>query len=160
MNKFLVYIQLIPSWVFLLSTVTLVTVLFTLFIIHKNKLHKLIQTFQSQLDGHELIIDEFKASQLNQQASQDEKQQQHDALQLENKQVSQQLEHRIKLLQTKLEAQQALINQNQSQLPEDKLYSRAQKMVLLGADVEELVVECELPKAEAEMLVALHHKKK
>ena len=40
--------------------------------------------------------------------------------------------------------------------PESKLYSRAQKMVELGANVEEIVRECELPLAEAELLVSLH----
>ena len=39
-----------------------------------------------------------------------------------------------------------------------RLYSRAVKMVELGADVEEIVRECELPKAEAELLVSLHRK--
>ena len=32
-------------------------------------------------------------------------------------------------------------------------------MVALGADVEEIMTECELPRAEAEMLVAMHQKK-
>ncbi|MFT4926566.1 MAG: hypothetical protein ACI8WB_002664 [Phenylobacterium sp.] len=40
--------------------------------------------------------------------------------------------------------------------PESRLYSRAQKMVELGANVEEIVRECELPLAEAELLVSLH----
>ena len=40
--------------------------------------------------------------------------------------------------------------------PESKLYSRAQKMIELGANVEEIVRECELPLAEAELLVSLH----
>ncbi|WKE66765.1 DUF2802 domain-containing protein [Gallaecimonas kandeliae] len=40
--------------------------------------------------------------------------------------------------------------------PEGKLYSRAAKMVALGADVEELMRECELPRAEAELLYNLH----
>lgn len=40
--------------------------------------------------------------------------------------------------------------------PDSKLYSRAVKMVELGANVEEIVRECELPQAEAELLVSLH----
>ncbi|CAH0534088.1 hypothetical protein VST7929_01989 [Vibrio stylophorae] len=39
--------------------------------------------------------------------------------------------------------------------PEGRLYSRASKMVQLGADIEELMTECELPKAEAELLMNL-----
>ena len=42
------------------------------------------------------------------------------------------------------------------QTPENKLYSRAVKMVELGAGVEEIMSECELPKAEAELLLSLH----
>lgn len=42
------------------------------------------------------------------------------------------------------------------QTPENKLYSRAVKMVELGAGIEEIMAECELPKAEAELLLSLH----
>ena len=40
--------------------------------------------------------------------------------------------------------------------PDSKLYSRAVKMVELGANVDEIMRECELPQAEAELLVSLH----
>lgn len=36
--------------------------------------------------------------------------------------------------------------------PENKLYSRARKMIELGADINEVVKECEIPLAEAELL--------
>ncbi|MDD1783245.1 DUF2802 domain-containing protein [Enterovibrio sp. ZSDZ35] len=36
-----------------------------------------------------------------------------------------------------------------------KLYSRASKMVELGADINELMEECDLPKAEAELLLSI-----
>lgn len=39
-----------------------------------------------------------------------------------------------------------------------RLYSRASKMVRLGADVNELIEECELPKAEAELMMSLQNK--
>jgi hypothetical protein len=42
--------------------------------------------------------------------------------------------------------------------PENKLYTRAVKMVELGADLNEVMRECELPKAEAELLFTLHGK--
>lgn len=45
-----------------------------------------------------------------------------------------------------------------AQAPENKLYSRATKMVELGASVEELMTECELPRAEAELLINLKKK--
>lgn len=43
--------------------------------------------------------------------------------------------------------------------PESKIYSRAMKMVQLGADLEEIMRECELPRAEAELLLNLHQGK-
>ena len=43
--------------------------------------------------------------------------------------------------------------------PESKIYSRAMKMVQLGADLEEIMRECELPRAEAELLFNLHQSK-
>jgi uncharacterized membrane protein YhiD involved in acid resistance len=44
--------------------------------------------------------------------------------------------------------------------PESKIYSRAVKMISLGADIDEVIRECELPHAEAELLFTLHHKEK
>lgn len=41
---------------------------------------------------------------------------------------------------------------------DSRLYSRASKMVQLGAGVDELIKECELPKAEAELMMALQNK--
>lgn len=45
-----------------------------------------------------------------------------------------------------------------AQAPENRLYTRATKMVELGASIEELMVDCELPRAEAELLLNLHKK--
>jgi len=42
--------------------------------------------------------------------------------------------------------------------PENRLYTRATKMVELGASIDELMTECELPRAEAELLINLHRK--
>ncbi|SHI10294.1 DUF2802 domain-containing protein [Ferrimonas marina] len=42
--------------------------------------------------------------------------------------------------------------------PEARLYNRAMKMVELGADVDEIMRECELPRAEAQLLVTLHRR--
>ncbi|MCP4321019.1 MAG: DUF2802 domain-containing protein [Alteromonadales bacterium] len=63
----------------------------------------------------------------------------------------QQLESLIKKTQ---ENQQNLV----AQAPENRLYTRATKMVELGASIEELMAECELPRAEAELLLNLHRK--
>lgn len=39
-----------------------------------------------------------------------------------------------------------------------RLYTRATKMVQLGAGLNELIEECELPKAEAELMMSLQNK--
>ncbi|QTH63788.1 DUF2802 domain-containing protein [Psychrosphaera ytuae] len=42
----------------------------------------------------------------------------------------------------------------------NRLYSRAKKMVELGADIDEIVMECELSRAEAELLLAMQRQSK
>ena len=42
--------------------------------------------------------------------------------------------------------------------PDAKIYSRAVKMIELGADIDEIMRECEIPKAEADLLLSLHQK--
>jgi len=74
--------------------------------------------------------------------------------------VSRHLEHRIVQLQRSLDEHKQVVEGLQQQEPQDRLYSRAQKMVSLGADIEEIMSECELPRAEAEMLVAMHRRNK
>ncbi|MFD2180233.1 DUF2802 domain-containing protein [Veronia pacifica] len=44
--------------------------------------------------------------------------------------------------------------------PDGRLYSRATKMVDLGADIEELMEECDLPKAEAELLMNIRRQQR
>jgi uncharacterized membrane protein len=59
-----------------------------------------------------------------------------------------------------LESVTSEVSEKQEELqlvdPDAKLYSRAVKMIGLGANVDEIVRECELPVAEAELLVSLH----
>ena len=61
-------------------------------------------------------------------------------------------------LEKKLAQQDTKLEESSQQDPQARLYSRAMKMVALGAGVEELIQECELPKAEAELLIRLHGK--
>jgi hypothetical protein len=63
------------------------------------------------------------------------------------------------MLQQQISSQEQTVEQIQAQQPEDKLYSRAFKLVELGADIEEVMKECEIPRAEAEMLLSVHQKK-
>ncbi|QUJ66677.1 DUF2802 domain-containing protein [Photobacterium sp. GJ3] len=61
-----------------------------------------------------------------------------------------------------LSRQQDELSERQGEIsmqdPEGRLYSRASKMVELGADVNELMEECDLPKAEAELLLRLQQR--
>lgn len=73
---------------------------------------------------------------------------------------------RVLELESRLDGQQQLLAEQAEQLqalqltePESKIYSRAMKMVQLGADLEEIMRECELPRAEAELLFNLHQQK-
>ncbi|MCL1036523.1 DUF2802 domain-containing protein [Shewanella submarina] len=65
---------------------------------------------------------------------------------------------RVLDLEKSLKQQQARLEENAEQDPGARLYTRAAKMVGLGAGVDELVAECELPRAEAELLLRLHRK--
>lgn len=73
----------------------------------------------------------------------------------------------LELQQRSLSNQLSEVAENQAQLaeqqqkidmfdPDSKLYNRAMKMVQLGAPLEEVMRECELPRAEAELLYNLH----
>lgn len=61
-------------------------------------------------------------------------------------------------LEKRVSKQEARIDETVADEPQARLYTRAMKMVELGADIDELVKECELPKAEAELLLRLHSK--
>ena len=65
---------------------------------------------------------------------------------------------RVVELEQKIGKQSELIEEASQQDPQSKMYSRALKMVGLGAGIEELMQECELPKAEAELIIRLHKK--
>lgn len=112
----------------------------------------------AQIQSNELIITEIQSSitflekKIEKLTLEDER------YQNENNMISKQLEHRTKTIQQELQDFRLQLEQIQQQQPEDKLYSRALKMAKLGADVDEIVQECEIPRAEAEMLLAVHHK--
>ncbi|MCH1931917.1 DUF2802 domain-containing protein [Shewanella sp. A25] len=65
---------------------------------------------------------------------------------------------RVIEMEKRINQQSERIEETTQQDPQAKLYTRAMKMVALGAGVDELIKECELPKAEAELLIRLHRK--
>ncbi|MCF1426683.1 MAG: DUF2802 domain-containing protein [Shewanella sp.] len=65
---------------------------------------------------------------------------------------------RVLELEKLFKQQQVKLEERAEQDPGARLYTRAAKMVSLGAGIDELVAECELPRAEAELLLRLHRK--
>ncbi len=125
----------------------------------KKQFDKRLNSLETQLQSCEFVLSELQSGHQKFQATCQDKESQLQNWQLEHQQVSKQLEHRIKVLQQQLSTYQEQLEQIQQQQPEDKLYSRAQKMVQLGADVDEIVRECDLPLAEAEILISMHKSK-
>jgi predicted ribonuclease YlaK len=115
--------------------------------------------YESQFQSHELLVNSLQSVndglslEINKLSIQQEK-----SL-TENTLVSKQLEHRIKALQSQLISQQDHISQLQTDQGDDKFYSRAIKLAKIGADIEEIVAECELPHAEVEMLISVYQNK-
>jgi ElaB/YqjD/DUF883 family membrane-anchored ribosome-binding protein len=77
-------------------------------------------------------------------------------LSIENSQVLKQLELRIKYLNDYNVEQQKKLLQWQDSHGQDKFYNRAFKLAAKGASLEEIMNECELPRAEVEMLLSVH----
>jgi hypothetical protein len=143
----------------LFSSVALFIVLVAFFYRQKSHFYRINKRLQTQIEVQELLLNELQSSQ---QILSSQFIELNDALKsqhLENEQVSKQLEHRIKTVQQESTAQKQLLEQLLNQQPQDKLYSRAFKLVELGADIEEVVRECEIPLAEAEMLISIHRNK-
>ncbi len=110
----------------------------------------------TQLSGLEILVTDLQQELMNTAKTVNDKLSTAADWQVEQEQVSGQLTHRTNALKESIATLQAELAEFQHQQPEDKLYSRAQKMVKLGADVNELMVVCQLPRIEAEMLIAMH----
>lgn len=124
-----------------------------------NLLNSKVNLLESQLKVNDLLINEIKANIESQQVSADKLNVEHHDKTLEAEQVIKQLDYRIQTLQTTVSDLQDQFKHAIEQQPEDKLYSRALKLAQKGADLEEIVKECELPQAEAEMLLSLYQAK-
>ena len=115
--------------------------------------------YESQSQALELLVNSQQTANDNLNMAVHELSIKQDKSLTENTVVSKQLEHRIKALQSQLNSQQDLISQLQTDQGDDKFYSRAIKLAKIGADIEEIVAECELPHAEVEMLISVYQNK-
>lgn len=149
----------IPANLISLIAFAIVMLVAILLLALKNRFTQQISDLTLQVQRQDIQLIELQNSLASSQFQLEAIQQQCNESQLENEQVSKQLEHRIKAAQEQFSSQLGTIDQLLHQQPEDKLYSRAQKLVELGADIAEIMRECDIPRAEAEMLLAVHRKK-
>jgi len=139
----------------LVLSVLCFVVVFISSIRHKAQISMLVSQYQAQ----ELVINNLQRVNEQLQLDVDKLLRQDEQITIENRQVSKQLEHRIKTVQTQINNQQEVISQLQTDQGDDKFYTRAIKLAKKGADIEEIVTECELPYAEVEMLISVYQKK-
>tara|TARA_R110002050_G_scaffold44736_1_gene106400 strand:+ start:2030 stop:2491 length:462 start_codon:yes stop_codon:yes gene_type:complete len=124
------------------------------------KKHKVkFAVYESQYQALELVVNNLQLTNENLNKTMHELSIKQEQTINENALISKQLEHRIKTLQSQITSQQDLISQLQTDQGEDKFYSRAIKLAKTGADIEEIVTECELPYAEVEMLISVYQNK-
>lgn len=112
-----------------------------------------------EVQGQSLLLNELQALNNKFQHEFDVLAESSDKQIAENAQVSQQLEHRIKNLQQQAIEQQRVFTQWQESQGQDKFYNRAFKLAEKGADIEEIMNECELPRAEVEMLLSVYQQR-
>jgi len=137
----------------------LVILISGIFFVLLSKVKEKIALLSMQLQSTTLVVNELQM--LNEQLQQklDVMDITNEKTAMENTQVSQQLEHRIKQLQHQTVEQQQLIAKWQNSEEKDKFYNRAFKLAEKGADIEEIISECELPRAEVEMLLSVYHQR-
>ncbi|TWX69509.1 DUF2802 domain-containing protein [Colwellia demingiae] len=124
--------------------------------VYLNKLKSKIEILNVQMQSTCLQVDELQILNSKLQHEFDDMTGKNEKLVAENEQVSKQLEHRIKSLQQQAIEQQQLLTQWQESQGQDKFYNRAFKLAAKGADIEEIMSECELPRAEVEMLISVY----
>lgn len=145
----------------IIAVLALFIVLFTstILFIYLTKLKNKIIILNIEIQGQSLLVNELQALNNKLQQEFDVIVESGDKKNTENTQVHQQLEHRIKNLQQQAIEQQQLFTQWQESQGQDKFYNRAFKLAEKGADIEEIISECELPRAEVEMLLSVYHQR-
>jgi len=146
----------VPIIAMLALALSLIFFIIVLIISTRHKIR--ITVVESQFQATELLIANLQSAYEQLQLDNKNLLIKHEKASLENIQVSKQLEHRIKALQSHVNEQQVAMEQLQVGQGEDKFYSRAIKLAKKGAEIDEIVSECELPRAEAEMLLSVYQR--
>lgn len=142
----------------LLPTLFLLLLLLMLWRIVYNQ-HKRFHLLHTQLEEQSLLLTTLQGKEeLNEQVF-TEQQNKISSLEKNLTQVHEQYEQQLKSALQQIAVLKNEVEQLTSQQPEDKLYTRAFKLAALGADAEEISQTCEIPLAEAEMLLAIHQTK-
>lgn len=145
-----------PSIVVALLIVVLL--IFAIVLLYIVRLSKKINTLEELSANLMLALDNQQMNDVQQHELLDNIKETLQAPIIENEQVTKQLTVRTKHLQEKLSELEAELEKLKHEQPEDKLYRRALKMVELGAGIEEIISECDIPRAEAELLFSIHLK--
>lgn len=130
-----------------------------IFYILFSRLQEQVKGFSKQVKANELFVNELRLDIDGLQKILTDYIEKNESNSFENVQVSKQLEHRIKLLQDNITEQQKFLDHWQDNQGQDKFYSRAFKLAEKGADIEEIMHECELPRAEVEMLLSVYQQR-
>lgn len=144
----------------IISAILMLLVILVMFLLWLvMKLSSKLKQLSAQTEAANLVSEEFQHQVAHLEQLRGEDSQQLTAWQHEQEQVTEQLIHRTKQMQQQIKSLSESAEKLANMQPEDKLYSRAQKMVQLGADKDEIVRECQLPLAEVEILLSMHAKK-
>lgn len=139
----------------LIVSILCLVIIYILITKHSTKFAR----YESQFQTHELLINNLQSTNNHLNLLIKDLSLEQEQTLTENILVSKQLEHRIKSILSQVNTQQTLISQLQADEGEDKFYSRAIKLAKKGANIDEIVTECELPYAEVEMLISVYQNK-
>jgi len=141
------------------SALFLVMLSICIFFVYLNKFKEKMALQDMQIQSANLMVNELQT--LNEKLQQEFEaiKSASNKIAIESNQVSKQLEHRIKQLQHQVIEQQQLFAQWQDSQGQDKFYNRAFKLAEKGAGIDEIISECELPRAEVEMLLSVYQQR-
>jgi len=141
------------------SALFLVMLSICIFFVYLNKFKEKMALQDMQIQSANLMVNELQT--LNEKLQQEFEaiKSASNKIAIESNQVSKQLEHRIKQLQHQVTEQQQLFAQWQDSQGQDKFYNRAFKLAEKGAGIDEIISECELPRAEVEMLLSVYQQR-
>lgn len=151
--------SLLAVLIIAVSSLFLIVITNVFTFIYLSKLKKKIAILTIQMQSASLLVDELQITNAKLQHDVDETMIENKNFSIEITQVSQQLEHRIKIMKGQIDDQQQLIEQWSENQSQDKFYNRAFKLAAKGADIEEIMSECELPRAEVEMLLSVYQQR-